>query len=107
MAKAVRQLALDKQAEDPLILDVRGLSSITDFFVICSGTSIRHTRTIADTVSRQMKKSLKLPGSHIEGMQAGSWIVIDYIDVIVHIFDEETRQIYQLEKLWGDAEKIE
>ena len=107
IAKEVRTLALDKKAENLLILDLRGLTSITDYFVICSGTSSRHTRTIAEEITKTMKKKIKFPGVHTEGVQEGSWIVIDYIDIIVHIFDEETREKYQLEKLWGDAEKIE
>jgi ribosome-associated protein len=107
LAKEVKALALDKKAEDLLILDMRGLTTITDYFVICTGTSTRHTRTIAEEITRTMKKKIKVPGTHTEGVQDGSWIVIDYIDIIVHIFDEENREKYQLENLWGDAEKIE
>ncbi len=100
-------MALDKKAEEPLILDLRGISTITDYFVICSGTSARHTRTIAENIIHNLKNNHKIIGHHIEGLSEGRWVAIDYIDVIVHVFDEETRNIYQLEQLWGDAEKVE
>ena len=90
-----------------MVMDVRGLSTITDFFVICSGTSARHTRTIAENIIKELKQHNQGAGKRVEGLQEGSWIVIDYIDVIVHIFDEEAREKYQLEKLWGDAKNIE
>lgn len=107
MARECSELALDKKAEDLVILDMRGISTITDFFVICSGTSIRHTRTIAENIILNFKNDHKMPVYRAEGVKEGRWIVLDYIDVIVHIFDEETRGIYLLENLWGDAAKVE
>jgi len=101
------ELALDKKAEEPVILDMRGISTITDYFVICSGTSARHTRTIAENIIHSLKSNHKITNNHVEGLDEASWVAIDYVDVIIHVFDEETRNIYQLEKLWGDAEKVE
>jgi ribosome-associated protein len=107
LALICRELALDKKAENPLVLDMRAISTITDFFVICTGTSSRHTRTIAENITKSLKSDHKILMHHSDGATEGRWVVLDYIDVIVHIFDEETREIYSLETLWGDAEKVE
>lgn len=104
--RTCKKLALDKKAEDLLLLDLRGLSSVTDFFVICHGTSRRHVQAVAENIRIGLKK-LKVTGEHVEGFEEGRWVVLDYIDAIVHIFDEETRKMYQLEELWGDAARIE
>jgi ribosome-associated protein len=106
LARTCRELALDKKAEDVLVLDLGGLSSVTDFFVICHGTSRRHVQAIAENIAVGLKK-LKVRESHMEGFPEGRWVVLDYIEAIVHIFDEETRKTYQLEELWGDAARIE
>jgi len=106
LAKTCKKLALDKKAEDLLILDLRGLSSVTDFFVICHGTSRRHVQAIAENIRIGLKKR-KVTEAHIEGAPEGRWIVLDYIDAIVHVFDEEMRNTYRLEHLWGDAARIE
>jgi ribosome-associated protein len=106
LAKTCRDLALDKKGEGALILDLRGLSSVTDYFVICHGTSRRHVQAIAENIHMGLKKR-EVSEAHAEGEAEGRWVVLDYIDAIVHIFDEEMRDIYRLEELWGDAARIE
>ncbi|NQT84489.1 ribosome silencing factor [bacterium] len=106
LARTCKKLALDKKGEDALILNLRGLSSVTDFFVICHGTSRRHVQAIADNIRFGMKE-LSLREAHMEGFAEARWVVLDYFDAIVHIFDEETRETYRLEELWGDAARIE
>jgi len=88
-----------------VILDVHELSTVTDFFVICTATSPRHAKSLVEHLRKSLKDEMK--PMHIDGLPEGSWVVIDYIDFIVHIFTEQTRELYALEKLWGDAEKIE
>jgi len=96
---------LDKKARDVLILDLRGLTIIADYFVICSGESTTHVRAIVEGVEEKSKKiGLKPPG--IEGLNYSHWVLMDFGDVIVHIFEERTRDFYELEKLWMDAERV-
>ncbi len=106
LVRTCKKLALDKKGEDVLILDLRGLSSVTDFFVICHGTSRRHVQAIAENIRFGMR-NLAVPEAHFEGFTEGRWVVLDYINAIVHVFDEEMRKTYQLEELWGDATRIE
>ena len=98
--------AMDKKAENPVVLDLRELTTLTDFFVIFTGSSDVHCRTIADSVEDSLKKAGILP-VHVEGYENAQWILLDYGDVIVHVFREETRKMYDLESLWLDAERIE
>jgi ribosome-associated protein len=104
--RTCKKLALDKKGEGVLILDLRGLSSVTDYFVISHGTSRRHVQAIAENIRFGIRE-LGVSEVHIEGFPEGKWVVLDYIDAIVHIFDEQTRELYQLEELWGDAARIE
>lgn len=97
---------MDKKGEGVVVLDLRGLSSVTDYFVICHGTSRRHVQAISENIRLGLKKR-EIAEAHAEGEAEGRWVVLDYIDAIVHIFDEETRDIYRLEELWGDASRIE
>ncbi|MDY0039285.1 MAG: ribosome silencing factor [Desulforhabdus sp.] len=97
---------LDRKAEDLLILDVSRLSSFADYFVICSGKSSRHVQGIADNLEASMRqRGIKAAG--IEGSREGHWILLDYGDVIVHIFYEPVRLFYDLESLWSEAKRIE
>jgi len=96
------ELAAERKGRDLLLLDLRGISSATDYFLLVSGTSDIHVRAIADHVIDELKKEGVRP-SHIEGMQGGRWILIDYIDFVVHVFHPAARDFYQLERLWGDA----
>ena len=101
---------LDKQAEDVMILDLRQLTAIADYFVIATGTVDVHVKAIVDHVERSLRsqKNPQKP-SHIEGYSYHNWVLMDYGDVIVHVFLPQTRNYYQLERLWGDAavERIE
>ena len=94
--------ALEKKARGMTILDLGGLSSVTEYFVICSGRSLRQTRAVADYVQRQCKTNGFRPLG-TEGTSEGTWILLDYDDVVVHIFHEPTRDMFCLEKLWADA----
>jgi ribosome-associated protein len=97
--------ALDKKAKDLIILDLKGLTIIADYFIICSGESITHVKAIAEGVEeRSAKAGIKPLG--IEGLNYSHWVLMDYSDVILHIFEEETRVFYELEKLWMDARRI-
>ena len=105
LAKLCVTSALDKKAEDAVVLDLRGLSSITDFFVIISGTSEPHLKAIAEEIKKQTRDNGERPRS-VDGYRASHWIVMDYTDVIVHIFHPTTRERYGLEHLWGDAPRL-
>lgn len=103
LALFCRKAADDKKAEDIVVLDVRKLSTVTDFFVIVSATSEPHMRAIADEITEQVKEELGLRARAVDGTIRASWMVIDYVDVIVHIMRSDTRTHYDLEGLWGDA----
>ncbi len=98
--------AEDKQARDLVVLDLRAAAGFTDFFVICSGTNTRQTRAIADAVIEKLGAAGVKP-AHLEGYDRSEWILIDYFDFIVHVFAPETRVFYGLERLWGNADRIE
>jgi ribosome-associated protein len=100
------QAADDKQARELIVLDLRKAAGFTDYFVICSGTNPRQIRAIADAVMESLAEGGVKP-SHIEGYERSEWILLDYFDFIVHIFAQETRVFYGLERLWGNAERIE
>ncbi|MFQ5746292.1 MAG: ribosome silencing factor [Gemmatimonadota bacterium] len=93
---------LERKAREPVLLDLRGISDATDYFLIATGDSDTHTRAIADHVVERMK-SLGVRPAGVEGRSAAGWILLDYIGVIVHIFLPRYREFYQLESLWGDA----
>jgi ribosome-associated protein len=100
------KIADEKKALDIVILDVDKISSITDYFVICSAINDRQLHAIADDMDKEMKK-LSISKLGMEGYREAKWVLIDYGDFIVHIFDKEIRSYYDLELLWGDAPKIE
>lgn len=102
LAQLTGELALEKKATDVKILDLRKLSSICDFFVICSASVEIHAKAIADWIMENLEKK-GVKAWHHEGYQACRWILLDYVDVVVHIFLNEVREFYELEKLWGDA----
>lgn len=103
LAEYISKLILQKKGEDIQIFDLRKITSITDFFVICTASSDVHTKAIADFISEETKKKGYKPW-HSEGYTNLSWVLIDFVDVVVHIFLKETRKYYNLEGLWGDAE---
>ena len=106
LALACRGYADNKKAEDIVVLDVHKVSSITDYFVIASGTSEPHVRAIWNEVVDRLKQDHKMTTPQPEGTQCNTWVVIDYFDVIVHVMCRETREKYDLEGLWNDAELV-
>ena len=98
--------AEDKKALEMVVLDLRKAAGFTDYFVICSGTNPRQIRAIADAATEALSAEGARP-AHVEGYERSEWILLDYFDFIVHIFTPETRQFYGLERLWGNAERIE
>lgn len=108
MAQPVRRAvrcALDRKARNVTVMDVRNLSSVTDFFVIATGRSDVHARTIAEHVIDSAKRDGLSP-EHVEGLDQGRWVLVDYIDYVVHVFHPAVREYYQLELLWGDAKTM-
>jgi ribosome-associated protein len=102
LARKISQFALTKKASDVVIADLRKLSSVADYFVICSAASDTQVKAIADSVVNGMKKIGHLVW-HDEGYTHLNWVLLDYVDVVVHIFKKEIRSFYNLERLWGDA----
>ena len=100
---AVVGYAEDRKASDVVALDLRGMIGYTDFFVICTGRSARQTKAIHDAIYHGMKTEHDLLPRRVEGLPGGGWILMDYLDVVVHVFTPETRQYYRLEQLWGEA----
>ena len=99
------QAALERKALDMKVLEVADLCSFTDFFLICSGTSTRHTQAICDAIAEQLKKARTTP-THQEGYAQAEWILLDYLNFVVHIFVESARNFYDLERLWSTAPRI-
>jgi ribosome-associated protein len=91
--------ALDKKAQDVVVIDLDNICSFTDNFIICTGTSSRHNQTIAEGIDERLRKQGVRP-LHIEGHKEGEWILLDYIDFVVHIFTAKAREFYDLERLW-------
>ena len=103
LARLCREFADNKKAENIVILDVRKLSSVTDYFVITSGTSEPHLRAIVDEITDRLRDDHGLRPVRRDGSVHGAWVVLDYFDVIVHIMRRDIREHYDLEGLWGDA----
>lgn len=106
LALLCREFADNKKAEDIVILDVRELSSVTDYFVIASGTSEPHLRAIVDEIRDQLRDGEHLRPRAVDGTLQAAWIVLDYFDVIVHVMRQDLRERYDLETLWGDAPRV-
>ena len=105
LAKLCRSVAREKKAEDAVILNLRGVSTVADYFVICSGNSEPHLKAIADEIGRQLRdQGIRSRG--LDGNPASRWIVMDYGDVMIHIFHPDLRERYGLEQLWGDAKRV-
>jgi ribosome-associated protein len=96
--------ALDKKAQDGIVLDLSGSSAFTDYFLICTGTNRRQVQAITDAVREALAKRGERPAL-VEGYERGEWVLLDYFDFIVHVFTPGTRAFYSLEKLWGDARR--
>jgi len=106
LALLCRELADNKKAEDIVVLDVRELSSITDYFVIASGTSEPHLRAISDEIMNKLREEHGVRPRAVDGNLQTAWLVLDYFDVIVHVMRPEVRDHYDLETLWGDAPRV-
>ena len=96
-----------KKGEEVNIIDGRAVSSFTDFFVICQGKNRKQNQAICDEIVDVLKRENRLSPLHIEGYDHAEWILIDYIDLVVHVFSNETRNFYKIEKLWSDGIKVE
>ena len=106
LALLCRELADDKKAEDIVVLDVRELSSVTDYFVIASGTSEPHLRAIVDNITDKLRDDHDLRPNGRDGTFQTAWVVLDFFDVIVHVMRGDVRDRYDLETLWGDAPRV-
>ena len=100
------EAALDKKAFDVRVLALRNSEAFTDYFVVCSANSIRQVRAVVDEIGKKLRIIQRRP-SHIEGYEHGEWGLIDFFDFVVHVFTPETRHFYDLERLWGNAIKID
>ena len=105
LATRVAEYALSKKATDVLLMDLRKLQAPADFFVICSADSDTHAKAIADAI-RIGADEMGISLWHSEGFRALSWVLLDFVDVVVHVFDDQSRKYYDLELLWGDAKKL-
>lgn len=106
LALRCRELADNKKAEDIVVLDVRKISSITDYFVVATGSSEPHLRAIVDEITENLKSSDGLSPKSRDGSLPTAWVVLDYFDVIVHVMRADVREHYKLEDLWGDAPRV-
>lgn len=106
LAKRCRQLAEDRKADDVAVLDVRKLSSVTDYFVIASVLSDPHLRAVTEEIEVQLKKESALHPHGVDGTPSAGWVVLDYFDVMVHIMRKDVRAYYDLESLWNDAPRV-
>ncbi len=103
ICSAIVEYAADRKAIDIVQLDMREIAGFTDYFVICSGRTDRQTKAIHDAIHAGMKSRYDLLPRRVEGVSQGRWILMDYLDVVVHVFTPETRAYYRLEQLWGEA----
>lgn len=106
LARVIVQASEDLKGLDPLLLDVRGLTSFTDYIFIASGTSDRHVQAIGRRIDADVHQAFKKNPLGVEGAEAGVWILLDYGDVICHVFLDEKREFYRLEDLWHEAKKV-
>jgi ribosome-associated protein len=98
--------ALDKKASDVVVLDLRHTPAFTDYFVLCSGQNPRQVKAIADAIEDALRAARVKP-AHVEGYDRAEWVLMDFFTFIVHVFTPQTREFYSLERLWGDAERID
>ena len=107
ITRAIAAYAADKKAIDIVALDLRGIAGYTDFFLICSGGTDRQTKAIHDGIHLGMKKDHGTLPRRVEGVSEAKWILMDYLDCVVHVFTPDTRDFYRLEQLWGDVPRLE
>ena len=105
--KLALHCASDKKASNIVVLDLREIASFAEFFIIASGSNQRQVQAICDEIGEQLKKQLNSRAVRIEGYKTGEWVLIDYGDFIVHVFDKDAREFYDLERLWRDARRVD
>jgi ribosome-associated protein len=103
LAARIAEIASDKLAQDIRVFDLRGIVSYTDFFIICSGGTERQTKSIHDAIYQELKDEYRWLPRRVEGVTESRWILMDYLDAVVHVFTPDARSFYRLEQLWGDA----
>lgn len=107
LTKEVIRLLDNKKAADIVAAEIKGISTLGDYFIIASGTSTSQVKALADEIDEKLSKEFGIEPKRIEGYQTASWILMDYYDVIIHIFHPEAREFYSLERLWADAPKLD
>jgi ribosome-associated protein len=105
LAQRAAALCIDRKAEDVVLLNLKGVTDMTDYFVIASGTSDTHVRAVAQHVLEELERE-GVTAHHVEGLTQGRWVLLDFVDFVVHVFHPSLRAFYQLERLWSDAEVI-
>jgi ribosome-associated protein len=106
LARHAAEILLAHKATDVVLLSLAGVSDMTDYFLIASGTSDTHVRALGNSVLEEMKRDTGQMAHHVEGLSQGRWVLLDYVDVVVHIFHPTLRSFYQIERLWADAETV-
>jgi ribosome-associated protein len=107
LTQLAAQYAADKKAIDIVALDLRGIAGYTDYFVVCAGNTDRQVKAIHDGIHESLKKQHGLLPRRVEGLSESKWVLMDYLDLVVHIFTPDTRDHYRLEQLWGDVPRVE
>jgi ribosome-associated protein len=106
LAQRAAAILIDRKANDVVLLSLKGVSDMTDYFLIASGTSDTHVRALGNSVLEDLKKETGQMAHHVEGLQQGRWVLLDYVDFVVHVFHPTLRSFYQIERLWADADVI-
>jgi ribosome-associated protein len=106
LARHAAEILSAHKANDVVLLSLAGVSDMTDYFLIASGTSDTHVRSLGNAVLEEMKRDTGQMAHHVEGLSQGRWVLLDYVDVVVHIFHPTLRNFYQIERLWSDAETV-
>jgi ribosome-associated protein len=106
LAQRAAAILLDRKANDVVLLSLKGVSDMTDYFLIASGTSDTHVRSLGSSVMEDLKKDTGQMAHHVEGLSQGRWVLLDYVDFVVHVFHPTLRSFYQIERLWADAERV-
>lgn len=106
LLKVAADAAMAKKAREPVALDLRELNAVCDYFFICSASSEVQVKAIAESVEDQLRERGARPW-HVEGLEGRRWVLLDYVEVVVHVFHEKTREYYMLDRLWGDARSVE
>ncbi|MEO8334048.1 MAG: ribosome silencing factor [bacterium] len=106
LAQRAAAILIDRKANDVVLLSLKGVSDMTDYFLIASGTSDTHVRALGNSVLEDMKKQVGQTAHHVEGLSQGRWVLLDYVDFVVHVFHPTLRNFYQIERLWADAQVV-